>query len=82
MEPAAAPTDEPERQVSARNQVARLQRALADLPAEQRDAFLLHEEAGLALETIAELSGVGRETAKSRLRYALSKLRAALKEQA
>ncbi len=80
MEPMAAPGDEPEQRVSADNQVARLQRTLADLPAEQRDAFLLHEEAGLALETIAEISGVGRETAKSRLRYALSKLRAALKE--
>ena len=81
-EPAAAPTDEPERRVSADSQAARLQRALSRLPAEQRDTFLLHEEAGLALETIAELCGVGRETAKSRLRYALSKLRAALEEQA
>jgi RNA polymerase sigma-70 factor (ECF subfamily) len=50
------------------------------LPAAERDVFLLHEEAGLGLDAIAEVSGVGRETAKSRLRYALSKLRAALKD--
>jgi RNA polymerase sigma-70 factor (ECF subfamily) len=81
MEPAAKPGDEPDRRASSDQQAARLQGLLAELPAEQRDTFLLHEEAGLALETIAELSGVGRETVKSRLRYALSKLRAALKDE-
>jgi len=44
----------------------------------QREAFLLHEEGGLTLDEIAELSQVGRETIKSRLRYALAKLREAL----
>lgn len=52
--------------------------ALAALPDEQRDAFLLHEESGLTLAQIAEVTGVNRETVKSRLRYALKKLRAAL----
>lgn len=56
----------------------RLRRALAALPREQRDAFLLHEEGGMSLEEIAEVNGVGRETIKSRLRYALAKLREAL----
>jgi RNA polymerase sigma-70 factor (ECF subfamily) len=56
----------------------RLRAALDALPAEQRDAFLLHEEAGLSLEEIAEVTGVGRETVKSRLRYAVAKLRATL----
>ena len=81
VEPAASPVDEPQRRASSDQQAARLQALLAALPAEQRDVFLLHEEAGLALEAIAEISGVGRETAKSRLRYALSKLRAALKDE-
>lgn len=80
-EPAADPVDEPERRVSSGRQAARLKALIAALPAEQRDAFLLHEEAGLGLEDIAALSGVGRETAKSRLRYALSKLRAALRDE-
>lgn len=58
----------------------RLDLALMALPDEQRDVFLLHEEAGLNLDTIARVTGVNRETAKSRLRYAVSKLRAALDE--
>lgn len=49
--------------------------ALDSLPAEQREAFLLHEEAGLTLEQIAEVVGTGRETIKSRLRYASRRLR-------
>jgi RNA polymerase sigma-70 factor, ECF subfamily len=58
--------------------VARYKAALAALPAEQRDAFLLYEESGLSLEEIATITAVGPETAKSRLRYAVSKLRHAL----
>lgn len=76
----ASPGDDPERRVEAERRSARLRDAVSELPPEQRDAFLLHEEAGLGLEAIAEVSGVGRETAKSRLRYAVSKLRAALEE--
>lgn len=79
-EPAARAASEPDRRVSLDRQAARLRRLLAALPAEQRDVFLLHEEAGLGLDDIAKVSGVGRETAKSRLRYALSKLRAALRD--
>lgn len=59
----------------------RLSRALLNLPDEQRDAFLLYEEAGLSLEQIAFVTGCNRETAKSRLRYAVSKLRVAIDEQ-
>ncbi len=54
---------------------ARVRRAIAMLPAEQRDAFLLHEESNLSVEDIAHVMGVGPETAKSRLRYALNKLK-------
>lgn len=58
----------------------RLALALHDLPDEQRDAFLLHEEAGLNIDQIASVTGSNRETAKSRLRYAVNKLRAAIEE--
>jgi RNA polymerase sigma-70 factor (ECF subfamily) len=51
--------------------------ALATLPAEQRDVFLLYES-GLSLDEVAAISAVGMETAKSRLRYAVAKLRATL----
>lgn len=58
----------------------RLDAALQTLPDEQRDVFLLHEEAGLNLEQIASVTGSNRETVKSRLRYAVKKLRAAIDE--
>ena len=56
----------------------RYRAALATLPPEQRDVYLLHEESDLSLEEIALVTGVGAETAKSRLRYAVGKLKAAL----
>ena len=42
--------------------------------------FLLHEEAGLSLDQIASVTDANRETVKSRLRYAVNKLRAAIDE--
>jgi RNA polymerase sigma factor (sigma-70 family) len=54
---------------------ARLLECLDALPAAQRGAFLLHYEDGLALAELARALEVGFETAKSRLRYALAKLR-------
>jgi RNA polymerase sigma-70 factor (ECF subfamily) len=56
----------------------RLLAALAELPEAQREAFLLQQEGEFSLEEIAQATGVNRETAKSRLRYALAKLRASL----
>ena len=53
---------------------------IATLPLAQREAFLLHEEAGLSIDEIGEATGVGRETAKSRLRYAVAKLRRGMEE--
>lgn len=58
----------------------RLQQALAGVPSAQRDAFLLHVEAGLTIAEIAALCGVPAETIKSRLRYAYRRLRAALED--
>jgi len=60
----------------------RLQLALLELPDEQRDVFLLHEEAGLSLDEIAKVTDSNRETTKSRLRYAVNKLRVAIDEPA
>jgi RNA polymerase sigma-70 factor (ECF subfamily) len=60
----------------------RILAALSELPDVQREAFLLQYEGDLSLEQIAEATGVGRETVKSRLRYALSKLRATLGKEA
>jgi RNA polymerase sigma factor (sigma-70 family) len=53
----------------------RLLLCLDQLPAAQRAAFLLHHEDGLSLDDLARVLELGFETAKSRLRYAMSKLR-------
>ena len=74
--PGAAAPDNPAKQAEARESIARLLQALEALPAAQREAFLLHEEAGLSVGEIAAVTGVGEEAAKSRLRYAMAKLRA------
>ena len=58
----------------------RLLAEIGSLPRDQQDAFLLKEEAGCSLQQIAELAGVGRETVKSRLRYAMKRLRQALED--
>jgi RNA polymerase sigma-70 factor (ECF subfamily) len=71
----------PESLVGAAFAGERLRAALAELPESQREAFLLHEDAGLTIEEVASVTGVGAETAKSRVRYALAKLRASLADQ-
>lgn len=70
----------PERTLSEFEQRRRLQQALDELPDEQREVLLLRLEQELTLEEIGEITGVGRETVKSRLRYAMDKLRARLQE--
>lgn len=57
----------------------RFRDALAALPQEQRDTFLLRMEGGLSLEQLAIATGVNPETAKSRLRYATRKLKEVLR---
>ena len=71
--------ERPDQVLSDFEQSRRLQMALAELPTDQRGAFLLRVENGLGIEEIAEVMAVGRETAKSRLRYALEKLRISLR---
>ena len=53
----------------------RLLDCLEGLPLPQKAAFLLHHEDGLAVDEMARALEVGFETAKTRLRYAMSKLR-------
>ncbi|MFM2399176.1 MAG: hypothetical protein RL341_1333 [Pseudomonadota bacterium] len=58
---------------------AALGAALADLPAEQCEVFVLWVEADLTVEEIAQATQSSIEAAKSRLRYARAKLRVQLK---
>jgi RNA polymerase sigma-70 factor (ECF subfamily) len=52
-----------------------INQSIANIPAEQREAFCLREEAGFSIKEIALIQGVTQEAAKSRLRYAYKKLR-------
>ena len=53
----------------------RLLECLDELPTAQKSAFLLHHEDGLSLDELSSALELGFETAKSRLRYAMGKLR-------
>jgi RNA polymerase sigma-70 factor (ECF subfamily) len=66
---------EPDNELDRRRLGKRLLEQITALPEAQREAFLLREESGLSLEEIAKVTGVNAETVKSRLRYALTKLR-------
>lgn len=68
----------PERRLDSREQAQALLDALAALPPLQREAFLLQAEGGLSVAEIAATTGVSAETAKSRLRYARTRLRETL----
>lgn len=73
--------DTPERTLSEFERRRQLQLALDALPHEQREVLLLRLEQELTLEEIGAVTGVGRETVKSRLRYAMDKLRACLPDE-
>lgn len=75
-----ADANTPESMVSELAQRLRLHQALAELPLEQQEVVALRLEQELSLEEIGQITGVGRETVKSRLRYAMDKLRARLSE--
>lgn len=77
-EPVAAPRDEPERHLDVKQQAAKLLELLGMLPEPQREAFVMQYEGGMSVEEIADATGVTRETAKSRLRYAMAKIRQGL----
>jgi RNA polymerase sigma-70 factor (ECF subfamily) len=75
---AACPLPSPEAEWGRHLTARALADCMAQLPAEQREVFLLKEEAEFSLADIAEITGAGLEAAKSRLRYALKKLRSCL----
>jgi RNA polymerase sigma-70 factor (ECF subfamily) len=78
----AAASDDPGPEEAAAGALLRpkLEAALASLPAEQREVFLLREHAGLRFPEIADVTGVPENTVKSRMRYALEALRERLLE--
>lgn len=78
VEAQAGPFDEPHKVAEAKATMQQLEAAIAALPPVQREAFLLHHEAEMSVAEIAEATGTNQEAAKSRLRYAMDKLRKAV----
>lgn len=79
IERVAAPEQtQPEARIDSARAAERLLALIGELPEAQREAFLLREEAGLSVEEIGAATGVNAETAKSRLRYAVARLRAGM----
>ena len=75
---AAEASDGPLARIESRQQAEAFLDALAQLPPPQREAFVLQAEGGLSIEEVASATGVGAETAKTRLRYAKARLRTLL----
>lgn len=71
----------PEKQTQTNQTINRLSELIASLPNEQREVFLLREEAGMSIPEIVETLGINQEAAKSRLRYAIKKLRTGLSDE-
>jgi len=80
IDPPAAESGQPERMLERKAMAQALVDGMAALPAPQRETFVLAQEGEMTLEEIANATGVSRETAKSRLRYALNKLRQRLRD--
>ncbi|MFZ6757609.1 sigma-70 family RNA polymerase sigma factor [Undibacterium sp. Ji50W] len=71
----------PEAALEKKQQADRLHAAIRVLPNDQKEALVLQQFNGLSLEEIAAITAVPVETVKSRLRYAMQKLRSQLHSQ-
>jgi RNA polymerase sigma-70 factor, ECF subfamily len=69
-----------ERDATAGELRERIASAVETLPDDQREVFLMREVANLPFKEIADITGVPENTVKSRMRYALERLQAALSE--
>jgi len=76
--PVSRSSNEPQNSFQQKQTQQQIKQAIAQLPEEQRSAILLKEDAGLSLAQIAEVTGVNRETVKSRLRYGIKRLQGLL----
>ncbi len=54
---------------------ARVAKAIEGLPEDQREVFLMRQMSGLSFKEIGDIVGAPENTVKSRMRYALEKLR-------
>jgi RNA polymerase sigma-70 factor (ECF subfamily) len=70
--------DAPDRAAMSAELCRRIDRAMAQLPYEQREVIILHLQSGVRFRAIAESQGVSINTIQSRYRYGLDKLRSLL----
>jgi RNA polymerase sigma-70 factor, ECF subfamily len=75
---AGTPWNDPERGAASRELRPLLEAAVAALPEEQREVFLLRELAGIPFAEISRMTGAPEPTVKSRMRYALEALKKSL----
>ncbi len=73
-------TNGPEHYAIFGEQARNLNRAIAQLAYEQREVIMLHLRGGMKFREIADLQGTSTNTAKSRYRYGLEKLRTLLSD--
>jgi len=75
-------SDEPTHSIICNEDLQQLSDAMAQLPYDQREIVMLHYQAAMTFKTIAESQGISVNTAKSRYRYGLDKLRLILDNEA
>ena len=75
LNPEPVDDDSPESGASNIETASRLIRLIERLPVTQREALIMHKEAGLTIREIARITGVTEEGVKSRLRYAMTRLK-------
>ncbi len=73
-----APVEAPDRWAVVNEEMQRISRAIAELPAEQREVVTLRFEAGLGFSKIAQIQGASVNTVQGRYRYGMAKLRSLL----
>ena len=74
----ASPKLGPEQEAAGRELGGRIAEAVARLPEEQREVFLLRTEGDVPFKDIAKLQGTSINTALARMHYAVRKLRSEL----
>lgn len=79
VDPEPVADGSPESDASGWETAARLNALIERLPVEQREALIMHKEAGLTIKEIATITGVTEEGIKSRLRYAMTKLKSGMR---
>jgi len=74
-------SDEPSQSIICNEELQQLSDAMAQLPYDQRETIMLHHQAKMTFKAIAESQGISVNTAKSRYRYGLDKLRLILNDE-